>query len=376
MSAFLMRAAAVLAVFVVCLAWSGGHAQAKTRQASCTPTGYMQDNINLTAAVVITTSGAVANQTIDATGCNIGVYFAPGSSGVVVNSEIFGANYYGVLVDAGNVTVVQSRIHDIHENPFNGTQHGEGVRIESLHSSRPAFGRIIGNQISAYQKNGIVVNGPLASAFVMRNAVAGQGPTPIIAQNGIEVGRGARATVTQNTVQGNSFTGPTNYVATGILVFGGPCFGAPFTTGTTVIGNTATGNDVGVYLANLESDCVSSAATPTQIMVSQNTLRNDAVTNTSGARLNTPPPNLYPYQAGVTDVGNRDSIVNNRICGAGYTPPPLPPPFLYTIDITYAISPSVANNTTCSGVTIMPPQWKAQKSKAEPPHISVRVSAG
>ena len=43
---------------------------------ACTPTGLMRDGINLTAALV-NPSGPVTG-TVNATGCNIGVYYGPG----------------------------------------------------------------------------------------------------------------------------------------------------------------------------------------------------------------------------------------------------------------------------------------------------------
>src|ERR1700694_5966899 len=43
---------------------------------NCTPTGFFRDNINMTAAV-INPVGAVTGD-VDATGCNIGVYYDHG----------------------------------------------------------------------------------------------------------------------------------------------------------------------------------------------------------------------------------------------------------------------------------------------------------
>ncbi|HEY4036914.1 MAG TPA: hypothetical protein VGL94_23395 [Ktedonobacteraceae bacterium] len=113
--------------------------------ANCQSTGYMQDSINLTAAIVVTKSRTITHTTIDAQGCNIGVYFAPGSSGSISNSsEISGANYYGVLNNGGNVSITRSSVHDIGENPFNGTQHGVGISFISS-DGKPVRGTISQN---------------------------------------------------------------------------------------------------------------------------------------------------------------------------------------------------------------------------------------
>ena len=99
----------------------------------CMPTSFIRDGMNLTAAVIA--DGDISGQ-IDATGCNIGIYYGPGTSGTVEGSEVKGANYFGIVVTGedslGNlgttsVDVTSNSIHDIGEKPFNGTQHGVGV---------------------------------------------------------------------------------------------------------------------------------------------------------------------------------------------------------------------------------------------------------
>ena len=62
---------------------------------TCTPTGLMRDGINLRAAKINPT-GTVSGE-VNATGCNIGVYYDRGT-GTVANANIHGANYFGVAV--------------------------------------------------------------------------------------------------------------------------------------------------------------------------------------------------------------------------------------------------------------------------------------
>ena len=302
------KAIRILAILVPALALAtvgfvvvrGAHANS-----ICTPTGFVRDNINLTAAMVNPT-GAVSGN-IDATGCNIGVYYGPGAKGKINNANIHDANYFGVVNNGGSVDTLNSKIHDIGEHPLNGTQHGVGVYF-ALGSA--ASGKIEGNQIWNYQKGGIVVNGAGSSASVKNNTVTGQGPVSYIAQNGIQIGYGADATVMGNTVTGNSYTG-TSTVSGGIIVVGGPCYSEAYTTGTQIVGNTVANNDVGIWLTNIDSDCVSAPATATNIKVVNNTISNNAVSNNYGGQ---------GYQAGVADQGNNDKIINNDISGVGYTP--------------------------------------------------------
>jgi len=188
---------------------------------TCTETGLVRDGINLTAAVFNPT--ALVTGTVDATNCNIGVYYGPGTSGSVVGAEIFGANYYGVVVNAAAVDVTGSTIHDIGETPFNGSQHGVGVLYTTIDQAgtvtgASATGTLSGNTIFNYQKNGVVISGSGAAVVVDNNTVTGLGPVDFIAQNGIQISFGASARVTGNNVTGNDYT-PAKVTACGLLLF-------------------------------------------------------------------------------------------------------------------------------------------------------------
>jgi parallel beta-helix repeat protein len=64
------------------------------------------------------------------------------------------------------------------------------------------------NTFVRYQKVGILVDGPHSSATIDNNTLTGYGPTPAIAQIGVQVSNNATATVTDNTITGHAFTGP------------------------------------------------------------------------------------------------------------------------------------------------------------------------
>jgi hypothetical protein len=136
--------------------------------------------------------------------------------------------------------------------------------------------------------------------------------------------------VSSNIVTGNSYTGATVDSSGGILVVGGPGFGTcpdghdcPYTVQTHIVANTLTGNDVGVWLANDDNGVP--PPTPTSIKVQNNTITNCCVSNADGG-------GGKPYQAGISDEGNKDSILNNKISGAGYAPSTNGTTF--TIDLT------------------------------------------
>jgi parallel beta-helix repeat protein len=308
----LLSSSAVIATFLV----AGLGSVTSAAAATCTPTGFVKDGINMTAAQI----GGDVTGSLDATGCNVGVYYdTKSAAGNVSGADIFGSNYYGVLVngDLGSVSVnvTDSAIHKIGEKPLNGTQHGNAIYYRAFGGS--ASGTISGNTVTHYQKNGITVNGNV-SATIANNTVTGEGPVNYIAQNGIEVGSGAQATVTDNTVTGNAYTGPNGASSGGILVFGGPAFNTPdtnvpYTVDVKITRNTLTNNDVGVFLFNADSSGLA-PETRTKNFVKFNVITSDAVTNTTGQNA------TCGYQAGISDVGTKDLIVNNEISGAGYTP--------------------------------------------------------
>jgi hypothetical protein len=195
-----------------------GLSLASATSSVCTPTGFERDGIDLTAAQI---GGNVTGE-LDATGCNIGVYYGPTNTGSVSGANIHGANYFGVLVNGANVNTTNSSIHNIGEVPFNGAQHGNAVVYLNK-----ATGTISGNTVFSYQKNGITVTGRDAAngdtkqatnASVLNNTVTGEGHIAYIAQNGIQISYGAAALVRGNTVSRNWYT-PAGTEACGLLIY-------------------------------------------------------------------------------------------------------------------------------------------------------------
>ncbi|MGE5297641.1 MAG: right-handed parallel beta-helix repeat-containing protein [Acidobacteriaceae bacterium] len=252
---------------------------------------------------------------VNATGCDMGVYFdTTGVGGTVKGAEIYGALYYGVFVngDGGpvSVDVLNSKIHDIGDYPLNGNQRGVGIYYRAYLLGGSATGKVSGNEISNHQKGGIVVNGVGSNVIVSNNTVTGQGAVNWIAQNGIQFGYGSSGSAMKNTVTGHSYTGSST-ASGGIIVVGGPGYGTcpdgpcAFTSGVQIVQNIVTGNNIGIWLSNLEADGAA-PADATNVKVVNNTISNGFLQNG------------ICYQAGVADQGNNDKIINNAISGAGY----------------------------------------------------------
>jgi hypothetical protein len=328
----LTAAVAAAAVALVAVAAASG-----SSAATCTPTGFFRDSINMTAALI---NPAKVPGTVNATGCNIGIYFGPGSTGQVNKAEVYGANYFGVVNNGGKVNVQNSSIHDIGETPLNGTQHGVGIYWAYGAASSGDIGN---DTIWNYQKGGIVVNS--GTANVHNNTVTGQGRIAYTAQNGIQMAFGGSGSIHNNVVSGNAYTGGNpatpgdgnvNTDATGILVFGG-CGDAVSTP--EVNNNTLSENDIGVYYVNYDASCSTTPATPTNGSIHNNAISNNHITNWLG--------NLdgRGYQAGIAEWGNGDDIHNNTISGAGYAPTDNASDYLTPIDVRGSSNVHQHNNT-------------------------------
>jgi hypothetical protein len=200
-----------------------------TSQASaavvCVPTTFMQDVRPLTAALINPPDATVPSN-LDATGCDIGIYYDNGTH-TLANRSVFGATYYGVLSNgsAAVTNITKSSAYDIGDQPnFTGTQHRISVAYRN-----GADGTLDHSQLYDYQKGGVLADGAGTNAQVLSNVVRGQGPTPLIAQNGVQYSRNATGHINDNFIQDHRYTGCTKQqqragtctfvVATGILLF-------------------------------------------------------------------------------------------------------------------------------------------------------------
>ncbi len=293
---------------------------------TCTTT-----SLNGLTAAMVNPSTTVTGP-IDAGGCDIGIFF-DGGKGSINQAEIYNAVRFGVVVDGDNnnvaVDIRNSSIHNIGDNPFSGNQYGVAIYYRAYFLAGSASGTISGNQISDYQKGGIVANGQGTSVIITDNTVTGQGPVDYIAQNGIQVGYGATASVMQNTVSGNSYTG-TSTVSGGIIVVGGAGYGncpdgypCLLTVGTRIVGNTVINNDIGIWLTNIIDAAGDPPTSATNVKAVNNVISSDGLHNDYGG---------FGYQAGVADQGNNDKIINNSISGAGYNSATYPSAYVVPID--------------------------------------------
>jgi hypothetical protein len=132
---------------------------------------------------------------------------------------------WGVRVDSGgSALITDNHITEIRDMGLSGCQNGIGVL---LGRNRPDIspadvtvgsGKVVHNLIDRYQKGGVLVdNTGTSTGEVAYNEVTGE-PSPIIAQNGIQVSRAGRGDAHHNKVSMNQYL-PGGVEATGILLY-------------------------------------------------------------------------------------------------------------------------------------------------------------
>ena len=268
---------------------------------------------------------------------------------------------FGVLVGGGaSLALADSVVEQVGDFPLQGCQSGVSVDAGNSVTGQIGHATLTDDTIETYQKNGVVIDGPGSTGKITGTTVTGSGPTPTIAQNGVQISLGATGSVTNSTITGNNYTGtpqqegyyPT--YATGILVYGGGgsvCGigkNSPLVRKASLTGNTLTNNDVGIQLFNVNARCDKSVRTPTRDVACHNVIRNThgytggtASADANIAGYETARKHFIGYQAGVADSGDRDVICDNQFGGIGYAqrdptrtlPNPRPPAFVRPIDV-------------------------------------------
>ncbi|MEZ5317950.1 MAG: right-handed parallel beta-helix repeat-containing protein [Vicinamibacterales bacterium] len=199
----------------------------------------------------------------------------------------------GVMLEGAGGFVTDLSIDNINKGP-SGCQEGNAIEIRSepFDGTHPATKvvEVAGNVLTNWQKTGIVVNGDV-DAWVHHNVIAESATQANLAANSLQAGFGAKMRAEHNHIAGNSWGGPSEYVATAILLYQS----AP---GTVVRqNNLMDGNaDIGIYVY---ADGV--------------TVDNNKVFESG------PDNNQFGYDIAVGDYGTGNAITNNK--AKGYATP-------------------------------------------------------
>ena len=225
----------------------------------------------LTSTTVSYTSGAKLYPIIlvkGTTGVNIENLKIDGSVvGPTVDEPLF-----GIIFQNSSGTISATTVSNIAlSQSLFGMQYGIAVYIQSDNIGGVSNVNIQNNVINAYDKAGIVCNESGTTCTITGNNVTGVGPTSLIAQNGIQIGYGAAATIANNQVNGNSYQGTgtgdtedyftSTWQSCGILLYDA------FPT-ITISNNTVSSNDLGIC-------AYSETSSTTNIAINNNTISNN-----------------------------------------------------------------------------------------------------
>lgn len=150
----------------------------------------------------------------------------------------------GIMFDSASGLILGNTVININQGA-SGCQEGNAIEVRN-NCAIPLGSNIkveIGhNTLSSWQKTGIVANCEV-DADIHHNMVGASATQANLAANSIQVGFGAKASVTNNHVAGNSWTTDPNWVSTSILLY-------EAALGTLVQhNNLMDGNaDVGIYI--------------------------------------------------------------------------------------------------------------------------------
>jgi len=159
----------------------------------------------------------------------------PGPSGC-------GSLHYGILVTgAAHLDAHDMSITDIRDSSFSGCQNGNGIQVGRQAISQTGTADIDNVTVTGYQKTGFIVDNFGSWMHVTDSTVTGAGATSTIAQNGIQISRGATASVTDSAISGNVYTG-TGADSTDILLYQAG-------NNVSITGNTLSASDIGIDVA-------------------------------------------------------------------------------------------------------------------------------
>ncbi len=156
--------------------------------------------------------------------------------------------FIGIYYRNASGAINGGSVKDIRNQPLDGVQNGLGIEVQADGAHPAAVVNTSNVTVTGYQKNGITYNGcgcanavdGTAQGTITGCTITGAGQTPLIAQNGIQVGFGAGpVSISGNNVSGNFYTGnPANGTGAGVLVFS--------SKSNTVQGNTIESSNTGV----------------------------------------------------------------------------------------------------------------------------------
>lgn len=124
----------------------------------------------------------------------------------------------GIWFDRASGSIVDNKIVGINKGP-SGCQEGNAIDIRNYPLDANIYTvEIAHNEISDYQKTGIVANGGI-DVNIHHNRIGSSATQANLAANSLQLGYGAKGMVKHNLISGNEWLGDSHWVATAILIY-------------------------------------------------------------------------------------------------------------------------------------------------------------
>ncbi len=272
-----------------------GIAVANMNQAIIKPNGTVPNSTSAYSGNPITAIVVVH----DADGVNLTNLTVDGSTNGIAGCA---PDLVGVFYRNASGTIDELAVRDIRlGGSLGGCQSGDGIFVQSGGGGKSKV-TVSNTSVHDYQKTGIVANEVGTDVMIKGNAITGIGPTPDIAQNGIQIGFGAKGTVDGNAVINNVYSlcvsvDDCGAAASNILVD---------TADNVKVTRNTTGNanvNIGVYANN--ADVNNNTILQSEVFDGIDLIGNNnrAVNNTI----------FYSDDAGVYVQGNNNQVTANTI---------------------------------------------------------------
>ena len=212
----------------------------------------------------------------------------------------------GILYQDASGSIKHNAVRHISlSSSLNGCQSGGGIEVQTS-SGNNSNVTIEENSVQNYQKNGITANNDGTRVTIQGNVVTGIGPTTGAAQNGIQVGFGAKGRIDGNVITDNLWSPclsvqQCEFSATGVLVYQSD----GVEVGQNVVGTNQVGIFIGGQNARVDQNDVFNSQILEGIALAGN--NNEASQN----RI------THSDQAAVALGGNGNTVRANTITDAG-----------------------------------------------------------
>jgi nitrous oxidase accessory protein NosD len=187
---------------------------------------------------------------------------------------------------------------------LDGCQSGDAIVVQSLGGETSTI-TINDNSVHDFQKNGITANELGTDVKITNNVVTGLGPTAGAAQNGIQIGFGAKGSVLQNAVSDNVWSPCVSlqncaFNATGILIFQSDDVRAER--------NSVATNQIGIYVNGQDAEIKSNTISNSLVLVGIDLAGDNGLASRNDI--------ANSGQAAILVEGNGNRVQNNEIIEA------------------------------------------------------------